>query len=63
MIFTKKKVVKTENFKFDLKQINDFVIRSLKCQDPLIRGAAQECLLKSLFNLSQPGSLFKKYVY
>ena len=47
-----------ENFKIDLNQINDFVVKSLKCQDPLIRGAAQECLLKSLFNLSRPESLF-----
>lgn len=47
-----------ENFKIDLEQINHFVVKSLKCQDPLIRGAAQECLLKSLFNLSQSGSLF-----
>ena len=41
-----------EDFTIDLKKFEKFISWSMKCQEPLIRGAAQESVLRMLINIS-----------
>ena len=41
-----------ESFTIDLKKFEKFISWSMKCQEPLIRGAAQESVLRMLINIS-----------
>ena len=43
-----------ENFTIDLRKFEKFISQSMKCQEPLIRGAAQESVLRTLINISDP---------
>ena len=43
----------------DFRLIKDFVAWNMKCQELLIRGAAQECLLKIIINLTETKEIFQ----
>ena len=43
----------------DFEQIKEFVSRNMKCQELLIRGAAQEYLLKIFINLTEAKNAFQ----
>ena len=46
-------------YRIDFEQIKEFVSWNMKCQELLIRGAAQECLLKIFINLTVAKNAFQ----
>ena len=51
-------IIKMKEFKIDLKKLTNFLLCGMNGQEPLIRGAAQECLLRTLINISDSKNLF-----